>query len=116
MKTTKKQLEDTLNDFRKEQKNEKTSREVEIILSFGKSAKSFKIQLKEQGFELPKEILKELEDIRIHLLAFKDIGILSQKQLIKCFKKLIKKISKMIVDRLIDETETAKHLGTELVD
>lgn len=93
--------------------NEKKSREVVVSLSFGTSAPSLKYQLKEQGFELPNRLVKDAEMIRTHLLALKDIRILNSKQLLKCFKKLSKKISQRVVNSLIQKDETAIHIKTK---
>jgi hypothetical protein len=103
-------------DFRKEQKNEKKSRNIEISLGFGKSAPTIKIQLKEQGFKLPNGLVKDAEKVRVDLLALKDIRILNGKQLMKCFKKLSREISQRVVDSVIQEDETAIHIKTKQVN
>jgi hypothetical protein len=99
-------------DFRKEQKNEKNSREITVGLSFGTSAPTLKIQLKQQGFKLPNGLVKDAEEVRVNLLALKDIRILNGKQLTKCFKKLSKQISQMVVNSVIQEDEIAIHIKT----
>lgn len=90
------------------------SREIEVKLSFGTSAPSLKHQLEEQGFTLPKGVLKDAQNIRIDLLALNQAGILSSKQLWKCFKKLSKQISKMVVNAEIKDGEIATHLETKI--
>ena len=91
-----------------------SSREIEIKLSFGENSPRLKYQLKEHGFTLPKKILKDAETIRIDLLALNQAGILSSKQLWKCFKKLSKQISKMVVNAEIKDGEIATHLETKI--
>ena len=75
-----------------------TSREIQIKLSFGQNSPSLKHQLQEQGFTLSKGVLKDAENIRIDLFALNQAGILSSKQLWKCFSKLSKQIGKMVVN------------------
>ena len=91
-----------------------SSREIEIKLSFGENSPRLKYQLQEQGFTLPKKILKDAETIRIDLLALNQAGILSSKQLWKCFKKFSKQISKMVVNAEIKDGEIATHLETKI--
>lgn len=88
-------------------------REIVVGLSFGTSAPTIKIQLKEQGFSLPKNDLKSAESVRVDLLALRDCKILNDKQLMKCFKKLSKQISQRVINSVIKEDETAIHIKTK---
>lgn len=88
-------------------------REIVVGLSFGTSAPTIKIQLKEQGFSLPKNDLKSAESVRVDLLALRDCKVISKKQLMKCFKKLSKQISQRVVNSVIKEDETAIHIRTK---
>ena len=89
------------------------SRQIEVKLSFGTSAPSLKHQLEEQGFTLSKGFLKDAENIRIDLFGLNQAGILSSKQLWKCFNKLSKVISKMVVNSQIKDGELARHIETK---
>ena len=91
---------------------EKKSRDIEISLSFGKSAPTLKIQIEKQGFKIPKGILKDAEQIRNDLHDLKEVGILKNKELMNCFERLSKKICKVIVDFEIKEGEIAIHKET----
>jgi len=91
---------------------EKKSREVEVKFSFGECAPKLKYQLQQQGFEIPKGIIKDAEKVRVDLLALHEINILSSKQLWKCFKKLSKQISRVVVELQIKDGEIAKHIKT----
>jgi hypothetical protein len=91
----------------------KKSRQIEVKLSFGTSAPSLKHQLEEQGFTLSKGFLKDADIIRVDLLALNQAGILNGKQLWKCFNKLSKQISKMVVNSQIKDGEIARHIETK---
>lgn len=91
---------------------EKKSRDIEISLSFGKSEPTLKIQIEKQGFIIPKGILKDAEQIRNDLHDLKEVGILKNKELMNCFKRLSKKICKVIVDFEIKDGEIAIHKKT----
>jgi hypothetical protein len=91
---------------------EKKSRDIAIALSFGKSAPTLKIQIEKQGFKISKGILKDAEQIRNDLHALKEVGILKNKDLLQCFKRLSKKICKVIVDSEIKDGEIAVHKET----
>ena len=92
---------------------EKKSRDIEISLSFGKSAPALKIQIEKQRFVIPKGILKDAEQIRNDLHDLKEVGILKNKELMKCFKRLSKKICKVILDFETKEGEIAIHKSTK---
>jgi hypothetical protein len=113
-KTTKVTTDDTNVIVSKENQepNLPSSRQIEIKLSFGKSSPSLINQLEEKGFKLPKGVSEDAQTIRLDLLALKEVGILSNKQLWKCFKKLSKQISKMVVNSQIKEGEIATHIKT----
>lgn len=87
-------------------------RDVSVSLSFDKKCEPLKIQLKRQGFKIPKEWINNAEQIRADLLALKDVGILKEKELIKCFKRLSMQISKAVVESLIEVGEVAVHKET----
>jgi len=103
-------------DEMKQISKEKKSREIVVGLKFGTSAPTIKIQLREQGFKLSNGLVKDAEMVRTHLLALKDIRILNDKQLMKCFKKLSRQISQRVVDSVIQEDETAIHIKTKEVN
>lgn len=90
----------------------KKSRNIEISLGFGKSAPTLKIQIEKQGFKISKGIIKDAEQIRNDLHDLNEVGILKEKELMKCFKRLSKKICKVIVDSEIKEGEIAIHKET----
>ena len=91
---------------------EKKSRNIEISLGFGKSAPTLKIQIEKQGFKISKGIINDAEQIRNDLHDLNEVGILKEKDLFKCFKRLSKKICKVIVDSEIKEGEIAMHKKT----
>jgi hypothetical protein len=93
---------------------EKKSRDITIDLSFGKSAPTIKEQLKTQGFKIFKGIIIDAELIRTDLHGLHRIGILKEKELLKCFNRLSKKICKVIVDSEIKDDEIAIHIGTKI--
>ena len=88
---------------------EKKLRNIEISLGFGKSAPTLKVQIEKQGFKISKGIIKDAEQIRNDLHDLNEVGILKEKELMKCFKRLSKKICKVIVDSEIKEGEIAIH-------
>jgi hypothetical protein len=91
---------------------EKKSRDIAIALSFGQSAPTIKEQLKTQGFKIFKGVVIDAELIRTDLHGLHRIGILKEKELLKCFKRLSKKICKKIVDSEIKDGEIATHKET----
>lgn len=76
---------------------EKISKDITITLNFGESSPSLKNQLKEQGFKINRETLESAEHIRFDLFSLNKVNILSDKQLLKCFKRLNKIICKKII-------------------
>jgi hypothetical protein len=91
---------------------EKKSRDIAIALGFGKSAPTLKKQIQSQGFVISKDYLQSAEEIRADLHGLNRVGILKEKDLFKCFKRLSKKICKKIVDSEIKEGEIAIHKET----
>lgn len=91
---------------------EKKSRDISIALGFGESAPTLKIQIEKQGFKISKGIIEDAEEIRTDLHALKKVGILKNKELLKCFKRLSKKICKVIVNSEIKDGEVATHTKT----
>jgi hypothetical protein len=91
---------------------EKKSRDIAIALGFGKSAPTLKKQIQSQGFVISKDYLQSAEEIRADLHELNRVGILKEKDLFKCFKRLSKKICKKIVDSEIKEGEIAIHKET----
>jgi hypothetical protein len=73
---------------------EKKSRNISINLSFGTPSPTLKKQIQSQGFVICKDYLQSAELIRSDLHALKRVGILKEKDLFKCFKRLSKKICK----------------------
>lgn len=98
--------------YPKTKSEESTSRKVEVKLSFGECAPSLKYQLEQQNFQIDKKLIKDFERARLELLALHEINILSSKQLFKCFLKLSKQISKMVVESTIKDGEIATHIKT----
>lgn len=92
--------------------NEKKSRDIAIALSFGKPSPTLKEQLKKQGFKISNGILKDAEQIRNDLHFLRKVGILSDKQLWKCFDRLSDKICKKVVAKQLKEGEIAIHKET----
>ncbi len=92
--------------------NEKKSRDIAIALGFGKPSPTLKEQLKKQGFKISNGILKDAEQIRNDLHSLRKVGILSDKQLWKCFNRLSKKICKVIVASELKDGEIATHKET----
>ena len=91
---------------------EKKSRNISINLSFGKPSPTLKKQIQSQGFVICKDYLNSAEEIRADLHALNRVGILKEKDLFKCFKRLSKKICKKIVDSEIKDGEIAIHKQT----
>jgi len=91
------------------------SREIGVALSFGTSAPKIKHQLEKQGYMLPKDFLEGAETVRIDLLSLNDVGILNNKQLFKCFKKLGKKISAIVAKSELKDGEIARHIKTSKI-
>jgi hypothetical protein len=92
--------------------NEKKLRDIAIALGFGKPSPTLKEQLKKQGFKISNSILKDAEQIRNDLHSLRKVGILSDKQLWKCFNRLSDKICKKVVAKQLKEGEIAIHKQT----
>jgi hypothetical protein len=93
---------------------EDNSTDIVIRLGYGESSPSLKKQIKNQGYNLSEEIYNNIEEVRVDLLALKDIGILKEKDLIKCLKRLNKKISLLIIKSELKEGESATHIHTKV--
>jgi len=91
---------------------EKKSRKIEINLKFGLTEASLKYQLNKQGFELDDYFLFKVEELKFNLHSLNQDGILTVKQLLKCFHKLNNKISEKVVASQLKEGEKAKHIKT----
>ena len=91
------------------------SRDIEITLCFGLNAPKISVQLKEQGYKISKHITNIAEKVRVDLLALNEIGVLSDKQLIKCFRKFSTQITSRVVNSIIKDSEIAIHKKTILV-
>lgn len=91
---------------------EKKSRQIEIKLSFAYNSASLKFQLNKQGLELSDEYLLRAEAIKFDLHNLSRVGILTEKQLWKCFTRLSKKICKKVVNSQLKDGEIAKHVET----
>ena len=87
--------------------SEKKSNNIEITISFGASYPSLKKQLKKQGFKISDFFIKRCEEVRYELHLLKRIGILKDKELVKCFKRLNKEICKKILDSELKDGEKA---------
>ena len=112
----------------KEISKEKVSREISLTLRFGKTEPHLGEQLEEQGFyKLSEYYIKQSELIRQDVLALNKIGILSRKQMFKCFKsfeslfsgkntnKSFEKLSK-IISRKVVNSEKLKSEFPKLED
>ena len=71
---------------------EKESKKIAINLSFGTSSPSLKKQLENQGFKISDYFIERCEKVIDDLHSLKNIGILKDKELVKCFKRLKKEI------------------------
>lgn len=91
---------------------EKKSRKIEINLNFGLTEASLKWQLNKQGFELDDFFLFKVEELKFNIHTLNQDGILTEKQLWKCFHKLNNKISVKVVASQLKEGEIAKHIKT----
>lgn len=91
---------------------EKKSRKIEIALSFKQDSASLKFQLNKQGFELHDSFLHRAEEFKFNLHSLNQVGILTDKQLLKCFKRFYKEICKKIIISQLKEGEKAKHIKT----
>jgi hypothetical protein len=105
-----KDLDSLINSIEKEK--QKKSRDISIALGFGKNAPSLKSQIEQQGFKISRGIINDAEQIRNDLHDLNECGILKQKELWKCFKRLSKKICKVIIDSEIKVGEIAVHKQT----
>jgi hypothetical protein len=90
----------------------KKSRKIEINLKFGLTEPSLKYQLNKQGFELDDYFLFKVEELKFNLHSLNQDGILTVKQLLKCFHKLNNNISEKVVASQLKEGEIAKHVKT----
>jgi len=83
--------------------SEKKPNDIAISLNFGISAPFLKKQIEKQGFKISNEYIEEAEVIRDNLHALNYIGILKNKELIKCFDRLAKQICEIIIILKIKE-------------
>jgi hypothetical protein len=84
-----------------------TNKEITISLSFGNASPTLKEQIENQGFKLSDQRLDEAEKIMFDLHCLNKSGILKVKDLHKCFKRLNKKLCKIILAPLLKEGERA---------
>jgi hypothetical protein len=91
---------------------EKKSRDISIHLDFGYNSASLKFQLNKQGFEFSDKFMFKADEIRYDLHSLRKVGILSDKQLWKCFNRLSDKICKKVVAKQLKEGEIAIHKET----
>ena len=94
-------------DEMKKMVEEKKSKEIVISLSFGTNCPSLKKQLKNQGLKVSDVFIQKAEIIRYDLNCLNEVGILKEKELIKCFKRLNKTICKKILKPLLKDGEKA---------
>jgi len=90
----------------------KKSRDIAISLGFGKISPSLKLQIEKQGFKISRGIINDAEQIRNDLHDLNECGILKNKELVKCFERLSKKICKVIVASELKDGEKAIHKET----
>ena len=84
-----------------------TNKEITISLSFGTSSAPLREQIENQGFKLSDQIIKNAEQIMFDLHCLNKSGILKEKDLLKCFKRLNKKLCKRILAPLLKDGERA---------
>lgn len=94
-------------ELMKQISSEKKSNNIEITISFGTSYPSLKKQLKKQGFKISDFFIKRCEKVRYELNFLKRIGILKDKELVKCFKRLNKEMCKKILYSKLKDGEKA---------
>jgi hypothetical protein len=94
-------------DEMKKMVEEKKSKEIVISLSFGTNCPSLKKQIKKQGFEISNDYIERAEAIRYDLNSLNTVGIIKDKELFKCFKRLNKKICKKMLEPLLKDGEKA---------
>jgi hypothetical protein len=83
------------------------NKDITISLSFGTSSPTLKEQIENQGFKLSDQIINNAEQIMFNLHCLNKSGILKEKDLHKCFKRLNKKLCKRILAPLLKEGERA---------
>jgi hypothetical protein len=83
------------------------NQEISITLSFGTQCPSFKKQLLVQGYKLPDSYINMVDEMRYYLHFLKESKIIKEKDLIKFFKRLNKKICKKILDSELKDGQTA---------
>lgn len=84
-----------------------TNKEITINLNFGLLSPTLKKQIQNQGFKISNNYIKRAEAIRDDLNSLNTVGILKDKQLFKCFKRLNKTICKKIVASELKDGEIA---------
>lgn len=94
-------------DEMKKMVEEKKSKEIAINLSFGLSSPTLKKQIKNQGFKVSNLFIQKAEVIRYDLHCLNEVGVLKDKELLKCFKRLNKTICKKILKPLLKDGEKA---------
>ena len=82
-------------------------KEIAINLSFGLSSPTLKKQIKNQGFKVSNKFIEKAEIIRYDLYCLNEVGVLKDKELLKCFKRLNKTICKKIVASELKDGEIA---------
>jgi hypothetical protein len=95
--------------YPKENLTQKKSRNITVSLSYGRNLPylSIKKQIELQGFEICKGLVDDAENIRKDLHSLNEAGILSGKQLMKCFKKLNNIICRKIINSELKDGEIA---------
>jgi len=88
--------------------SEKKGTDIAISLNFGIYAPSLKKQIEKQGFKISNQYVKEAEVIKTELHALKNIGILKEKELLKCFDRLSKMIFEIIIHLELKEKKLNK--------
>lgn len=83
------------------------SKGLTISLSFGKSAPPLKQQIENQGYEISNIFIENAQEIIKDLHCLKGVGILKEKELIKCFKRLNKSICMQMINSQLKAGEKA---------
>jgi hypothetical protein len=86
---------------------EQDNNEINISLIYDLHHPSLKEQVQEQGFVIDSVFMDNADEIKRDLHSLKRVGILSEKQLYKCFKKMHKAICGKILKSVLKEGERA---------
>lgn len=86
---------------------EQEKEEINISLTYDLGYPSLKEQVQEQGFLVDSQFMDNADEIKLDLHSLKRVGILSERQLYKCLKRLHKAICGKILKSVLKEGERA---------